>query len=180
VSATGQSIRPAVFTVERRSRARLPPGRRPDLGPDTAATPASRPASSLTWPAYYRTAVEAIRRQDPHHLVLGDRYGTQAGVPDTVLDAMAPHVDVLSVQTLPGARPLPHRHRLRADRPLATADRLPVLIADTGNWCGWVENPHRGFGLNDPWEEPYGDLLSAVAETNRRLTTSARVPQAPR
>ncbi len=44
----------------------------------------------------------AIRRHDPHHLILGDRYGTRRGVPDAVLDAMAPYVDVLSVQTFPG------------------------------------------------------------------------------
>ncbi|MFD9734654.1 agarase [Umezawaea sp. NPDC059074] len=160
--------------------------------------------------AYYRVAAEAIRRHDPHHLVLGDRYGTVAGVPDVVLDAMAPHVDVLSVQTFPGL------DRAALD---AVTDRIdgwhertgrPVLIADTGNWCpttmspdrtgsardqaergvgyamvaenfaarpwclgwhwcGWVENPHRGFGLKDPWDEPYRDLVDVVTETNARL-----------
>lgn len=173
--------------------------------------------------AYYRTAVEAIRRHDPHHLVLGDRYGTQTGVPDAVLDAMAPHVDVLSAQTFPGLEPA------RIQAACEEIDRwqqrtgLPVLIADTGNWCptpmnpervgsardqaergegyarladafaardwclgwhwcSWVENPLRGFGLKDPWDKPYDDLVSVVAETNRRLTaahhSSERSPHA--
>ncbi|AIJ18300.1 hypothetical protein ACN6LC_000533 [Streptomyces violaceoruber] len=37
------------------------------------------------------------------------------------------------------------------------------------HWCSWLENPQRGFGLKDPWDEPYRDLTVAVTETNRRL-----------
>ncbi|HWO59969.1 MAG TPA: agarase [Umezawaea sp.] len=161
--------------------------------------------------AYYRVAAGAIRRHDPHHLVLGDRYGTAAGAPDVVLDAMAPHVDVLSVQTIPTHLPTA----------LDTIDRWhtrtgrPVLIADTGNWCptalsphrtgsardqadrargyvelaeafaalpwclgwhwcGWVENPQRGFGLKDPWDEPYRELTDVVTATNLRLTAAVK------
>jgi hypothetical protein len=161
--------------------------------------------------AYYRVATGAIRRHDPHHLILGDRYGTRAGVPDAVLDAMAPYVDVLSVQTFPG--PDPGRLEEALERIGRWHERTsrPVLIADTGNWCptpmnpgrtgsardqrergaaytasaeafaarpwclgwhwcSWLENPHRGFGLKDPWDEPYHDLTAAATETNHRLT----------
>ncbi len=38
------------------------------------------------------------------------------------------------------------------------------------HWCGWLENPHRGFGLKDPWDEPDDELVGAVAEPNARLT----------
>lgn len=160
--------------------------------------------------AYYRVATDAIRRHDANHLILGDRYGTRAGVPDAVLDAMAPYVDVLSVQTFPGLDP--SRLDAALDRIGRWHERTtrPVLIADTGNWCptvmspgrsgsarnqsergagyaasaeafaarpwcigwhwcGWLENPHRGFGLKDPWDEPYRDLTDRVMETNRRL-----------
>ncbi|MFI7609429.1 hypothetical protein ACIBTV_30550 [Micromonospora sp. NPDC049366] len=160
--------------------------------------------------AYYRVAAEAIRRHDPHHLILGDRYGTRVGAPEPVLDAMAPYVDVLSVQVFPGPEPG------RLEAALDVVDRWhertgrPVLIADTGNWCptvmsprrtgsfrtqherglgyaasaeafverqwclgwhwcSWLENPQRGFGLKDPWDEPYRDLTDVVAETNARL-----------
>ncbi|MEU9440816.1 hypothetical protein AB0D42_07790 [Streptomyces sp. NPDC048304] len=30
------------------------------------------------------------------------------------------------------------------------------------HWCNWLANPHRGFGLKDPWDEPYRDLTGAV------------------
>jgi hypothetical protein len=40
----------------------------------------------------------AIRRYDSNHLILGDRYLGQRHVPDCVLEAMRPTVDVLSVQ----------------------------------------------------------------------------------
>jgi hypothetical protein len=89
--------------------------------------------------------------------------------------------------------------------------RLPILVADTGNWCptvmsparggsardqaergrgyqmiadtfaarpwclgwhwcSWLENPHRGFGLKDPWDEPYVDLVTIAQQVNRRWT----------
>ncbi|MGW7754544.1 hypothetical protein ACWGK6_23960 [Streptomyces violaceusniger] len=160
--------------------------------------------------AYYRITTEAIRRHDPNHLILGDRYGTQAGVPEVVLDAMAPYVDVLSVQTFPGLDPGSLDAALESIGRWHERTTRPVLIADTGNWCptvmspgrtgsardqrergvgytasadafaarpwclgwhwcGWLENPQRGFGLKDPWDEPYRDLTDQVAEANRRL-----------
>ena len=36
------------------------------------------------------------------------------------------------------------------------------------HWCSYVENPQRGFGLKDPWDEPYEELVARVAEVNRR------------
>jgi hypothetical protein len=165
--------------------------------------------------AYYRVATQAIRRHDPHHLILGDRYGTRAAVPEPVLDAMAPYVDVLSVQTFPGPGPGPLDAALERIGRWHERTTRPVLIADTGNWCptimspdrtgsvrdqrergagyvaaaeafaalpwclgwhwcSWLENPHRGFGLKDPWDEPYRDLTDVVAETNHRLTGLVR------
>lgn len=165
--------------------------------------------------AYYRTATGAIRRHDPNHLILGDRYGTRNPVPDVVLDAAAPYIDVLSVQTFPGPG--------RLDAALEVIERWhvrtgrPVLIADTGNWCptvmnptrtgwasdqrdrgagyaaaaeafaarqwcvgwhwcSWLENPHRGFGLKDPWDEPYADLTDIVRQMNLQLSATPRSP----
>ncbi|MEU2360035.1 hypothetical protein ACFU90_04145 [Streptomyces noursei] len=173
---------------------------------------AGYPASELPAiaEAYYRITTEAIRRHDPNHLILGDRYGTRAGVPEVVLDAMAPHVDVLSVQTFPGPDPASLDAALEQIGRWHERTNRPVLIADTGNWCptvmspertgsardqrergagytasaeafaarpwclgwhwcGWLENPQRGFGLKDPWDEPYRDLTDQVTETNRHL-----------
>ncbi|MFH8498834.1 hypothetical protein [Streptomyces coeruleorubidus] len=36
-------------------------------------------------------------------------------------------------------------------------------------WRSWLENLHRGFGLQDPWDEPYLDLTDAATETNHRF-----------
>src|SRR5205814_291609 len=41
---------------------------------------------------------DAIRRYDPHHLILGDRYEANAPLPIEVINAAKPLVDVLSFQ----------------------------------------------------------------------------------
>ncbi|MGN7799557.1 agarase [Leifsonia sp. 22587] len=159
---------------------------------------------------YYATLVGAIRQYDPEHLVLGDRFGTTAGLPDPVLRAAARHVDAISVQTFPGRdESLLERALERLDAVHALTG-LPVLIVDTGNWaptamspgrvsgiadqwergvfyertvrafmerpwclgwhwCGYVENPARGYGLKDPWDEPYTELTDRVTRVNAEL-----------
>jgi hypothetical protein len=47
---------------------------------------------------YYRTVCEAVKAVDPNHLIFGDRFNGNKGVPNGVLDAVEGHVDVLSVQ----------------------------------------------------------------------------------
>jgi hypothetical protein len=47
---------------------------------------------------YYALLHDAIRRYDRNHLILGDRYDGKLGIPDWLLEAMMPTVDVLSVQ----------------------------------------------------------------------------------
>jgi len=40
------------------------------------------------------------------------------------------------------------------------------------HWCAYVENTGRGWGLKDPWDEPYRDLVGPVAEHNRRTVAA--------
>jgi hypothetical protein len=47
---------------------------------------------------YYRVTHDAIRRYDPHHLILGDRYEARAALPMEIVKAADPYVDVLSFQ----------------------------------------------------------------------------------
>lgn len=47
---------------------------------------------------YYRTACEAVKAVDPNHLIFGDRFDGNKGIPHGVLDAVKDYVDVLSVQ----------------------------------------------------------------------------------
>ena len=59
----------------------------------------------------YRTLQQAIRRYDPHHLILGDRYETRAPLPEEVVRAALPFVDELSFECV--ARPAEIRATLQ-------------------------------------------------------------------
>lgn len=100
---------------------------------------------------YYRVTREAVRRYDPHHLILGDRYEAMAPLPKEVLAAALPHVDVLSFQFF-------------ADID-ATASAFtswhdwtgkPVLLADA---C--VPNREEGF---EKAKDIYPDMLGRLRE----------------
>ena len=75
---------------------------------------------------YYELLHEAIRRYDKNHLILGDRYDGKLGIPDWLLEAMLPTVDVLSVQYYAPwedmTQDLARWHKLCAK---------PVLLADS-------------------------------------------------
>lgn len=75
---------------------------------------------------YYQTIHDAVRRYDPNHLLLGDRYEGRAPLPKVVLDAMAPTVDVVSMQYFP---PLDGLLDLVQEWHGATGK--PVLLADS-------------------------------------------------
>lgn len=47
---------------------------------------------------YYQVTHDAVKRHDPNHLILGDRYNGNTFVPDVAIEAMKPYVDVFSVQ----------------------------------------------------------------------------------
>ena len=156
---------------------------------------------------YYEVTTAAVRKYDPNHLILGDRYNGNRGIPKSVLAAAKPFIDVLSVQYFPG-----HGHddleRMRDDlRSWAEFIDKPVIIADIGNntgtayhaarpdglpdhsaraahyvaalgavidepwlvgwhWCGYVENPVRGWGLKSPQDEPYYDMTERISTFN--------------
>lgn len=159
---------------------------------------------------YYETITKHIRRYDANHLILGDRYHGNKGIPTAVLTAMKPFVDVLSVQYFPSSDPEGYQ-KMRDDLALwqQITDK-PVLIADIGNWChsdtnpnrrspiksqagraddymqaigaimhepwfiGWhwcayVENHARGWGVKDPFDEPYEDFINPVAKFNKAI-----------
>ena len=47
---------------------------------------------------YYQVIADSVRRYDTNHLLLGDRYDGDGGVPDCVIQAALAHIDVFSVQ----------------------------------------------------------------------------------
>ncbi|MFI1920468.1 agarase [Nocardia sp. NPDC020380] len=99
--------------------------------------------------AYYRAVTTAIRRYDPHHLILGDRYGVVAGMPEPVLAAAAPYVDAWSVQVFTGADAGKLQQALDTFDGLYEQTGKPILIADTGNWCATPTSPHRASDIPD-------------------------------
>lgn len=72
--------------------------KRPWFDPARLDSEAGRRELSEMATRYYRTTHDAIRRYDRNHLILGDRYEAMALLPDEVLRAAAPYVDVLSFQ----------------------------------------------------------------------------------
>ena len=156
---------------------------------------------------YYETITKYVRRYDSNHLILGDRYNGNKGIPAAALRAMKPFVDVFSVQYFSGPTHADHV-RMRDDLAAWAAEtEKPVINADIGNWvptrlnpnrnmgltthaergadyvdamstllaepwflgwhwCAYVENTARGWGLKDPWDEPYQDFVGPVADFN--------------
>jgi hypothetical protein len=98
---------------------------------------------------YYRTTREAIRRYDPHHLILGDRYEANAALPEEIVRAALPFVDVLSFQCFGG----PERVRQRL-APWAKLTGHPVLLCDAATY----REPHaKGYPpKEDRFIDPVG------------------------
>ncbi|QDV69883.1 hypothetical protein Poly24_36010 [Rosistilla carotiformis] len=75
--------------------------------------------------AYYQTIRKAIRRYDPHHLILGDRYDAGRPLSASVVRAALDDVDVLSVDCSGDAVNV-HRQLSR----MAELFNRPILVAD--------------------------------------------------
>ena len=159
---------------------------------------------------YYETITRHVRAHDPNHLVLGDRYNGNKGIPAAALRAMKPFVDVLSIQYFSGPSMDDHLVMRDAFAEWQAITEKPVLNADLGNWtatklnpnrstglasqaergknyvesltpmieepwfigwhwCAYVENTARGWGIKDPWDEPYLDFVEPVTAFNRGI-----------
>lgn len=70
----------------------------PIFDPNDLKTAAGRAELTRIATQWYRVTHDAIRRYDPHHLILGDRYEANAPLPIEVVNAAEPFVDVLSFQ----------------------------------------------------------------------------------
>lgn len=107
---------------------------------------------------YYRVTHDAVRRYDPHHLILGDRYEANAPLPMEVVRAAQPYVDVLSFQDF--RDPVAHLaewHRATG-RPVLWADgaRQTTVKDDSGRYAGGAYGRHDGG-----W---YGQVLAGFRE----------------
>lgn len=159
---------------------------------------------------YYETITRHIRAYDRNHLILGDRYNGNKGIPEPVLRAMVPFCDVLSIQYFSGAGMEDHAKMRSSFSDWQAITGKPVLNADLGNWtatqmnpnratglasqaergsnyvesigellkepsvigwhwCSYVENLGRGWGIKDPWDEPYDDFVRPVRAFNKDI-----------
>jgi hypothetical protein len=125
--------------------------RGPVFDPERLKTEAGRQEFSRVATKYYQTTHDAIRRYDPHHLILGDRYEAKALLPIELLLAAKPFIDVLSFQHF-GA---PAEVKTDLTR-FHEQTSLPVLYAD-----GCVAEPLVD-GSNRHSPTGYTELLSAV------------------
>jgi hypothetical protein len=93
---------------------------------------------------YYKTIHDAIRRYDPNHLLLGDRWEANRELPDEVVRAALPYVDVLSFQCFGSPENIATKIRHWAD-----FAGKPVLLADAAGWTckegdvGWPPKANR-------------------------------------
>ena len=146
---------------------------------------------------YYQVTHDAVRRYDPNHLILGDRYEGKALLPDEILQAATPYIDVLSFQYFSTPEQvcpdLERWHRLTG-KPVLLADAStpgreagaygPMMVALRELDCcvGWhvcgayLQNRARGYGFRDERDELVEPLVSLVSEANHQtLEWVARV-----
>lgn len=145
---------------------------------------------------YYKVTHDSIRRYDPHHLILGDRYEARAPLPVEVVKAAEPYVDVLSFQQFgpPEKVKADFEHwRQTIDIPILLADgagsrKLPGgAIGQDGaryhrtlqvlqdnpacvgfHLCGaYLRNRVRRRGLRDELDQPDVEALRLIAAANR-------------
>lgn len=85
---------------------------------------------------------------DGSHLIFGDRYDGNRGIPEGVLEAMEKFVDVLSAQYF---REPAQGYRKVMVQECDGWQKLcgkPVLVAEIGNWCATEMNPQRKSALD--------------------------------
>ena len=125
----------------------------PLFDPEKLKTEAGRKELLALATRYYQVTHDAIRRYDPHHLILGDRYNATTPVPDEVLQAARPFVDVLSFQHF--GKP----EEIRTDLTrFAKLTGKPVLLADSAG----IQKHSDGTAHNDPVR--YRETLAALRE----------------
>ncbi len=96
--------------------------RKPMFDPDLLTSNAGRKELYSLARHYYQVTHDAIRRYDPNHLIMGDRYEANMPLPMEIANASEGLVDILSFQDFKDpATHLAEWHR-KTDRPVLWAD----------------------------------------------------------
>lgn len=102
---------------------------------------------------YYRVTHDAIRRYDPNHLILGDRYEANAPLTMEIIEGARPYVDVLSFQDF--RDPVGHLDHWHKE------SGMPVLWADGAK--GISIGDDQGTYNSGEW---YGEVLSGLRQNS--------------
>jgi hypothetical protein len=171
----------------------------PWFDPERLKSDAGRESLSRMASRYYQVTHDAIRRADPGHLILGDRYEGRAFLPEEVVRAAVPYVDVLSFQHFSAPETVcadfERWHKLTG-KPVLLADACapgrkvelyePMIRALRELPCcvGWhvcgayLKNRCRGAGFRDEQERPDEALVAAATGANHETQQwAARVTQ---
>ncbi len=99
---------------------------------------------------YYSCVVDEIRKHDPYHLILGDRFmALPDRTPDSILVTASKHVDAISFQPM-GTRTMLRQY---IDRVFEITGK-PVLLADVNTM---TERPARDQGDTTAYETAAGE-----------------------
>lgn len=120
----------------------------PLFDPSKLKTPAGRAELRKLAGKWYRVTHDAIRRYDPHHLILGDRYEANAALTMDIVEAARPYVDVLSFQDF--RDPVGHLAQWHKD------SGMPVLWADGAKG---IKLPDGGSRNDGAW---YAEVLTGL------------------
>jgi len=118
----------------------------PLFDPDKLKTGAGKRELTKIATRYYTVIHDAIRRYDPHHLILGDRYEAMAPLPEEIVTAAMPYVDVFNFQCFNQPDEIKRRLTRWAD-----FTKKPVILADS---AGWIKSdPHDNWPADDEWHQ---------------------------
>ncbi len=180
----------------------------PIFDPERLKTEAGRKELIALATIYYRTTHDAIRRYDPQHLILGDRYEAGRPIAEEVIAAASPFVDVISFQHFAPpdqvAQNLDAWHE-KTGKPVLLADHAAVIKHPDGSeshdgagyakmldalrdvrgcvgyhLCGaYLRNEVRRRALRDAEERPDEPAIAAMTAANAKAATWIAQAAAP-
>ena len=108
---------------------------------------------------YYRVITESIKRYDSNHLILGDRYEAMQPLPEAVIKAALPYVDVFSFQCFAATNTIGEKLQRWAN-----FTNKPILLADSATWLptktpGWPPKEDRHINAIE-----YGNILETLSQ----------------
>ncbi|MFC1715817.1 agarase [Candidatus Poribacteria bacterium] len=167
----------------------------PWFDPEKLETESGRKELSRMTERYYKVTHDAVRRYDPNHLILGDRYEGKVRLPDEILTAAIPYVDVMSFQyfstpedicpdfekwhkltgkpVLLADASMPRRDVAKYEPMIRALRELPCCVG--WHLCGaYLKNRCRGYGFRDEQGNAIEPLVSAVTKANYDTTEWVR------